>query len=86
MAAVQLMCARLGMVSGRGLANVVREHYSRGVLWGACALLIIANVVNIGADLGGMAAVTELVTGIKSYYFTPALRAADSFSAVLVQL
>jgi NRAMP (natural resistance-associated macrophage protein)-like metal ion transporter len=71
MAAVQLMCARLGMVTGRGLAHVVREHYSRWVLWGACALLIIANVVNIGADLSGMAAVTELLTGIKSLYFTP---------------
>src|SRR6476661_5693349 len=55
MAAVQLMCARLGMVSGRGLASAIRHHYSRRVLWGACALLVVANVINIGADLGGMA-------------------------------
>src|ERR1035438_5222125 len=55
MAAVQLMCARLGMVTGRGLAAVVRRRYSRGVLWGACLLLIVANTINIGADLGGMA-------------------------------
>jgi len=41
------------------------------VLWGACALLVTANTVNIGADLGGMAKVTEMVTGIKSMYFTP---------------
>src|SRR5438045_3321697 len=41
MAAVQIMCARLGMVTGRGLASCVRHHYSRWVLWGACALLII---------------------------------------------
>ena len=47
-------CARLGMVSGRGLASVIRRRYSRPVLWGACALLIVANVINIGADLGGM--------------------------------
>src|SRR5689334_5553417 len=40
MAAVQLMCARLGMVTGRGLAGVVRKHQSRPVLWAACALLI----------------------------------------------
>ena len=52
MAAVQLMCARLGMVTGRGLAAVVRRRYSRWVLWGACLLLIVANVINIGADLG----------------------------------
>ena len=71
MAAVQLMCARLGMVTGRGLAGVVRRNYSRPVLWGACTLLIVANVFNIGADLGGMAEATEMMTGIKSYYWTP---------------
>ena len=47
MTAVQLMCARLGMVTGRGLAGVIRRHYPRWVLWGACALLVIANVINI---------------------------------------
>ena len=71
MAAVQLMCARLGLVTGRGLAGVIRLHYSRWILWGACALLIVANVFNIGADLGGMAEATEMMTGIKSYYLTP---------------
>src|SRR2546429_9842134 len=40
MAAVQLLCARLGMVTGRGLAGVLRRNYSRWVLWGACSLLI----------------------------------------------
>src|SRR5437016_6179891 len=54
MAAVQLMCARLGMVTGRGLARAIRRRYPRWVLWSACTLLIMANVVNIGADLGGM--------------------------------
>ena len=71
MAAVQLMCARLGLVTGRGLAGVVRLHYPRWVLWSACALLIVANVFNIGADLGGMAEATEMMTGINSYYWTP---------------
>jgi Mn2+/Fe2+ NRAMP family transporter len=61
-------CARLGMVSGRGLAGVIRRQYPRWVPWGACALLATANTVNIGADLGGMAKVTEMVTGIKSIY------------------
>ena len=68
MTAVQMMCARLGMVTGRGLAGVIRVEYSRWVLWGACALLVTANTVNIGADLGGMAKVTEMVTGVKSIY------------------
>ena len=71
MAAVQLMCARLGLVTGRGLAGVVRRNYPRSVLWGACGLLIVANVFNIGADLGGMAEATEMMTGMKSYYWTP---------------
>lgn len=71
MAAVQLMCARLGMVSGRGLASVIRHHYSRRVLWGACALLVVANVINIGADLGGMAEVSEMVTGVRAFVWTP---------------
>jgi NRAMP (natural resistance-associated macrophage protein)-like metal ion transporter len=71
MVAVQIMCARLGMVTGRGLAGVLRRHYSRWVLWGACSLLIVANVVNIGADLGGMADATAMLTGIKPLVFTP---------------
>ncbi|MFL6213148.1 MAG: divalent metal cation transporter, partial [Blastocatellia bacterium] len=54
MTAVQLMCARLGMVGGEGLAAIIRRRYSRWVLWGACALLAFANIVNIGADLSGM--------------------------------
>jgi NRAMP (natural resistance-associated macrophage protein)-like metal ion transporter len=63
MTAVQLMCARLGLVTGLGLAGVIRRRYSPWVLWGACALLIVANVINIAADLGGMAAATRMVTG-----------------------
>jgi NRAMP (natural resistance-associated macrophage protein)-like metal ion transporter len=71
MAAVQLMCARLGLVTGRGLAGIVRRRYPRWVLWSSCALLIVANIVNIGADLGGMADATEMVTGIDSRVWTP---------------
>src|ERR1043166_1254329 len=62
MTAIQLMCARLGLVTGLGLAGVIRRRYSRWVLWGACALLVIANVINIAADLGGMAEATRMVT------------------------
>ena len=54
---------------------MIRERYSRWILWSACALLGIANIVNIAADLGGMAAVTELLTGTRSYYWTPAYAA-----------
>jgi len=71
MAAIQLMCARLGMVTGRGLAAAVRIHYPRWVLWGACLILIVANVINIGADLGGMADATQMITGIRSLIWIP---------------
>jgi Mn2+/Fe2+ NRAMP family transporter len=71
MAAVQLMCARLGMVTGRGLAAAIRIHYPRWVLWGACSILVVANVINIGADLGGMAEATQLITGVRPLIWIP---------------
>src|SRR5487761_297861 len=71
MAAIQLMCARLGMVTGRGLAAAVRNYYPRWVPWGACSILVVANVINIGADLGGMAEATQLITGIRSLIWIP---------------
>jgi NRAMP (natural resistance-associated macrophage protein)-like metal ion transporter len=71
MTAVQLMCARLGMVTGLGLAGVIRRRYSRWVLWGSCLLLVVANVTNIAADLGGMAQATTMVTGVPAALWVP---------------
>jgi NRAMP (natural resistance-associated macrophage protein)-like metal ion transporter len=71
MVAIQLMCARLGMVTGCGLASVIRKRYSRWVLWLACALVLVANLFNIGADLGGMADATHMITGVRAYLWTP---------------
>ncbi len=71
MVGVQMMCARVGLVTGEGLAGVIRRRYPRWVLWTACALLVTANTVNIGADLGGMANVSEMATGIRSMYWVP---------------
>src|SRR5215831_7128382 len=72
MAAVQLMCARIGIVARSGLASVLREHYPRWLLWLACTLLLVGNTVNIAADLGGMAAAASLLTGLPSIWFVPA--------------
>jgi NRAMP (natural resistance-associated macrophage protein)-like metal ion transporter len=71
MVAVQLMCARLGMVTGRGLAGNIRRRYPRWVMWSACGLLLVANIFNIGADLAGMSDSLEMVTGITSLVWTP---------------
>lgn len=80
MAAVQLMCARLGLVTGLGLAGVIRRRYPTWVLWGACALLSVANIVNIGADLGGMAASMEMLTGVHIWVWIPL------FAALIIAL
>jgi len=71
MAAVQLMCARLGMVTGRGLAHNIRLRFPRWVMWGSCAILLVANIFNIGADLAGMADAMTLVTGLPSFIWPP---------------
>jgi Mn2+/Fe2+ NRAMP family transporter len=60
MTAVQLTCARLGTVKGKGLAAIVREQYPNWVLWGTSGLLLSANLVNASADLAGMANATQL--------------------------
>src|SRR5580704_324212 len=59
--AIQEACARIGAVTGKGLAAVIKEHYSKPVLYGALALILIANTINIGADLGAMGAAAQLL-------------------------
>ncbi len=73
--AVQLMCARIGVVGRQGLAGVLRRHYPPWLLWSACLLLVSANTVGLAADLGGMAAATELVTGLPRAALLPAFAA-----------
>ncbi len=61
MAVVQEMCARIGIVSGKGLAANIRHHYPPKVLYLVTGLLFLANVLNISADLGAMAAGMNLL-------------------------
>lgn len=61
MSVVQEMCARIGLVSGRGLAANIRTQYSPTALYAATALLFLANTLNIAADLGAMAAAMQLL-------------------------
>jgi len=69
--AVQLICARIGLVTGRGLAGVVRRHYPRPYLYAACLLLLAANVFNIAADLAGMADAARMLTGVGKLVWVP---------------
>lgn len=61
MAVVQEMCARIGLVTGRGLAGTIRLHFSRRILILCTTLLFAANSFNLGADLGAMAQATQLL-------------------------
>ena len=67
MLAVQEVCARIGVVTNKGLAGVLLQHYSKRIVILAVILLIIANVVNIGADIGAMAASLKMLTGVNDY-------------------
>jgi len=71
MAAIQLVCAHIGVVSGRGLAGAMRAHYPRWFLYAACVLLLVANVFNIATDLAGMADAAETLTGVTSGLWVP---------------
>lgn len=64
MTAVQEMVGRIGIVTGRGLAENIREHYNKWFLYMAVFFLVFANVVNIGADIGAMAEATRLLVNI----------------------
>ena len=66
MAAVQMMCARIGMVTGYGLARALRAKFSVFIVALFALLLLGANTINIGADLSGMADAAEMLTGVDS--------------------
>jgi NRAMP (natural resistance-associated macrophage protein)-like metal ion transporter len=69
MTVVQEMCGRIGLVTGNGLARVIKHHYSRPVLYFSVSLLVIANTINIGADLGAMAAAAQLIFGLPFWFW-----------------
>lgn len=70
MMGVQEACARTGMVTGKGIAAIVKEHYNSKVLYAVVALVVIANVINIGADIGAMASAAELITPLPFVIWT----------------
>ncbi|MBS1765621.1 MAG: Nramp family divalent metal transporter [Bacteroidetes bacterium] len=64
MTAVQEACARIGLVTGKGIAAVVKEKYDKKLLYAVVFIVVVANVINIGADIGAMAAAAQLILPI----------------------
>jgi NRAMP (natural resistance-associated macrophage protein)-like metal ion transporter len=81
MTAVQEACARVGAVTGKGLAAIIRDNYSKKVLFPVVLLVVAANTFNIGSDIGAMAASTQLILPWISF---PVL--AVSFAVIMLLL
>ncbi len=64
MTAIQEACARIGQVTGKGIVAVAKEHYGKKTVIFIVSLVLIANTINIGADIGAMAAATQLIVPI----------------------
>jgi len=67
MLAIQEVCARIGIVTNRGLAGVLQRHYKKNIVGLVVVFLIVANVANIGADLGAMAASLQLLLPVNFF-------------------
>jgi len=79
MSAIQEMCARIGLVTGGGLGNAIKKQFSKKVVFPITGLLLIANTINIGVDLGAMASATQLI-----FPQIPVFAAAICFTAFVV--
>jgi NRAMP (natural resistance-associated macrophage protein)-like metal ion transporter len=72
MCAIQMISAAIGRVTGKGIAANMRRHYSPYLLYALVGLLVLANVINIGADLGAMGAALQLVLPGPKWAYVPA--------------
>jgi NRAMP (natural resistance-associated macrophage protein)-like metal ion transporter len=82
MAAVQMMCARIGMVTGQGLAASLGQKFPKWLLYLFILSLLAANTINIAADLAGMADAAEMLTRINSRWFVILFAIAISWATV----
>src|SRR5262252_8833601 len=67
MTAVQYTCAKIGMVTGSGLAAVLRQSFPRPIVYGAVFALVVANTFNVGADIGAIAGAINLLVPIPPF-------------------
>src|SRR6202161_518444 len=82
MAAVQMMCGRIGKVTGQGLAANFKQRFPRWLLLGVVTALLAANTINIGADLAGMADAAEMLSGINAHWFVVVFALLISWATV----
>lgn len=84
MVVIQEMCGRIGLVTGKGLASVIKTYYSKKLMWFAVTLLAIANIINIGADMGIIAASLQMLFGFHFYYWLLATSLVIVFLEIFV--
>lgn len=85
MAAVQTMCARVGMVTGEGLMAAFRVRFPRRLLIVVAGALFIANTINIGSDLSAMADAAEMLSGVSSHVWVFVFALAIGFATVFLR-
>src|SRR6476469_4384069 len=83
MASVQMMCARVGMVTGRGLAGAFHHKLPKPIIVIFAGALLIANTINIGADLSGMADAAQMLTCLNSHWFVGLFGIAIALATVM---
>ena len=85
MAAVQMMCARIGKVTGQGLAANLKLRFPKWLLVAVVIALLIANTINIAADLAGMADAASMLSGVNSRWFVVAFALIISWATIRLQ-
>jgi len=85
MAAVQMMCARIGKVTGQGLAANLKLRFPKWLLVAVVIALLIANTINIAADLAGMADAASMLSGVNSHWFVIAFALIISWATIRLQ-
>lgn len=83
MIVIQEISARIGCVTGRGIAENLRRHYPRWLVRSVVALLLVANAINLGADLGAMGAALRLLLGGDARLYTVAFGVACTAAEIL---
>jgi NRAMP (natural resistance-associated macrophage protein)-like metal ion transporter len=85
MCAIQEISARIGRVTGRGIAGVIKHHYPAPVLYVLVTALVVANTINLGADLGAMGAALQLLVGGPLLIYVAAFAAVSLLLEVFVR-